>query len=236
MARGTRIGDAYPGGQVAADWKIQGVGDFDGDGRADILWRDAGGQLAMWFGGDLADPLYPAVYPGYGGSPAPVDLSWQVVGIGDFNGDGRSDILWRHTNGQVAIWHMAGGIRIGEAYPGGQDPGMTWTIQGVGDFDADGRSDVLWRDAGGQLAVWPAASATGAGYPSYNNLGAAVDTAWVVQGIADYNGDARADILWRHRDGQVAVWFMAGARFLGDAYPRMVDQSWRVRAVLTHPR
>jgi hypothetical protein len=63
-----------------------------------------------------------------------------------------------------------------------------------------------------------------------------VDAAWVVQGIADDNGDARADILWRRSDGQVAVWFMTGARFLGDGYPRNVDLSWQIKAVLSHPR
>jgi hypothetical protein len=132
-----------------------------------------------------------------------------------------------NTTGTISVSPQT--IRLGEGVT------VRWTVR-VPTNCTDGRSDVLWRDAGGQLAVWPAGIATGAGYPSHNNLGAAVDSAWVVQGIADYNGDARADILWRHSDGQVAVWFMAGARFLGDSYPRMVDQSWRIKAVLTYPR
>ncbi len=28
--------------------EISGVGDFDGDRRADILWRDASGDVAIW--------------------------------------------------------------------------------------------------------------------------------------------------------------------------------------------
>src|SRR5262249_56998427 len=33
---------------------------------------------------------------------------WQVQGIGDFDGDGKSDILWRNDSGQVYIWEMNG--------------------------------------------------------------------------------------------------------------------------------
>ena len=30
--------------------------------------------------------------------------SWQVDGIGDFNGDGRDDILLRHDSGTLTDW------------------------------------------------------------------------------------------------------------------------------------
>jgi hypothetical protein len=31
---------------------------------------------------------------------------WNVQQIADFNGDGKSDILWQHTDGRTAIWLM----------------------------------------------------------------------------------------------------------------------------------
>jgi hypothetical protein len=35
-----------------------------------------------------------------------------VVGVGDFNGDGTSDILWRNdASGHVGIWEMHDGTQ-----------------------------------------------------------------------------------------------------------------------------
>jgi len=39
---------------------------------------------------------------------ADVSNDWQIHGLGDFDGDGKSDLLWRHDNGQVYIWEMNG--------------------------------------------------------------------------------------------------------------------------------
>jgi hypothetical protein len=33
---------------------------------------------------------------------------WSVKQIGDFNGDGKSDILWQHTDESTAMWLMNG--------------------------------------------------------------------------------------------------------------------------------
>jgi hypothetical protein len=46
-----------------------------------------------------------------------VDNSWHIDGIGDFNGDGKSDILWRNDDGRVSIWMMNGGSSIAVTNP-----------------------------------------------------------------------------------------------------------------------
>jgi hypothetical protein len=223
----------FPGGEDPSwYWKVQGVGDFDGDGRSDVLWRDANGQLAIWFKGEMEG----AAFPGYSNVPWPVELAWEVTGVGDFDGDRRADILWRHTNGEVAIWNMDGGLRVGESLPGGQEAGPSWSIQGVGDFDGNGRSDILWRDGNGQLAIWFNGDAAVAGFPGYNNLPAPVDLAWQIQGVSDFDLDGRSDILWRSNEGQVALWIMNGAQFLGDMYPRQMPNSWQIEVLARDSR
>jgi hypothetical protein len=37
------------------------------------------------------------------------------VGVGDFNGDAKADILWRHTDGSIAIWLMNGTAPLSSA-------------------------------------------------------------------------------------------------------------------------
>jgi serralysin len=35
-----------------------------------------------------------------------VSNDWHIAGTRDFNGDGKSDILWRNDSGTVATWDM----------------------------------------------------------------------------------------------------------------------------------
>src|SRR5262249_56107065 len=116
---GVRRGEGYPGGQDRSQWwKIQAIGDFDGNLRADILWRGGDGRLAIWFGGQFGFDA-----PNYQNSPpGPGDLAWQIQAVGDFDHDGRDDILWRHTNGHLAIWPMTCERFVGDLYPASAHP------------------------------------------------------------------------------------------------------------------
>jgi FG-GAP-like repeat len=78
-----------------------------------------------------------------------------VVGSGDFNGDGDSDILWQNrSSGQVSIWEMDGNTRIGGGAVA-NSPGPAWKAIGTGDFYGHGLSDILFRNAStGQVSIW----------------------------------------------------------------------------------
>ncbi len=89
-----------------ASWNVAGIGDFNADGSADVLWHDSNGSLAMWLmHGDTITSGGPVTFQGNVISP---DASWSVIEIADFNHDGTSDILWRNTSGQLSEWLMNG--------------------------------------------------------------------------------------------------------------------------------
>ena len=142
----------------------------------------------------------------------PYPSNWTVVGIGDFNGDGNSDILLRDNSGNLAVWYIYGHIVLPQSTGLGNIP-TTFTVAGTGDFNNDGRSDILWRDSSGNLSIW----LMGGGGDSSNNqppqiLGTPslgfVPLTFAVAATGDYNFDGFSDILWRDTAGNVSIWFM----------------------------
>jgi hypothetical protein len=65
-----------------------------GGSSPDILWQNADGRAAIWELNGTDVTGHATISP----NPGP---SWTEVGIGDFNDDGHSDILWQNVNGQA---------------------------------------------------------------------------------------------------------------------------------------
>jgi FG-GAP-like repeat len=147
------ISAAAIGPNQGPTWHAKAVGDFNADHHSDILWQNDNGEAAIWLiGGDD-----PASGPGLIGGAAVgpnTGPTWHVIDAGDFNGDGRSDILWQNDNGQAAIWLMSGTNLIGGAMVG-PNLGPSWHVIGAGQFNnGDTKSDILWQHDSGQASVW----------------------------------------------------------------------------------
>src|SRR5262249_45153926 len=95
----------------------------------------------------------------------------------DFNGDGKSDIAWRQSNNNAAIWLMNGATLSSGAGVGGAP--SNWQIFGQRDFNGDSKHDLLWRDTtSGALAMWFLNGAAVSGAAGLGN----VATNWIVAG------------------------------------------------------
>jgi hypothetical protein len=121
----------------------------------------------------------------------------------DFNGDGRSDLLWHNVPGENALWRSANDLA---RLPVSSASDANWIIVGTGDFDHDGAADVLWRNqkTGGNV-YW-----RGANSARFVSMTAVTNLDWKVAGVGDFNGDRRSDVLWRNTaTGANTIWLSA---------------------------
>lgn len=176
------------------------AGDFNRDGWVDQLWRSPGdGRLKVGLSsGGSGQPVQEVALP------AEPDLNWQVVGVDDFNQDGHSDLLWRHSpSNALRLWQMQGttlsrvedlNLNLGD-----------WQLQGVGRFDGTSPSLVLRYENGGYNLLWNYHSGAFTWLPQLpgENLR--------VEAIADFNADGQTDILWTNGlSNQRSLWQMQG--------------------------
>jgi len=97
---GTTIGSVAVVGNIPSTWTIAGAADFNGNNKTDIVWRETGGNVAVW----LMNGTTVSAATVIGNIPP----SWSIAVTGDFNGDGMGDIMWRDSSGTIALWQMSG--------------------------------------------------------------------------------------------------------------------------------
>src|SRR5207249_4669385 len=113
--------------------------------------------------------------------------------------------------GEARIWLLDGAGNVTED-KGIKAPDEGWKVIGVADFNGDGKADLLWRrqDDTGEARIW---FLDGAGNVTEDKGLKAPDEGWKVIGVADFNGDGEADLLWRRQDdtAEARVWLLDGA-------------------------
>jgi len=150
------------------------LSDVTGDGRPDVLARDADGVL--W--------VYPHDGRTGGGNPYLSRYSagggWNganMITTGDVTGDGRPDVLARDSDGVLWIYPHDGRTGAGNPYVSRYTAGGGWNLATAllsGDVNGDGRPDALARDANGELWIYVHDGRTGAGNPYLSRYSAGV--------------------------------------------------------------
>jgi hypothetical protein len=89
-------------------------------------------------------------------TPNRVEPDWEIVGAGDVDRDGQTDLIWQNqATGRLSAWLMNGtSLRTPVALnPAVVSPG--WKIRAVTDLNGDARPDLIWRDeTNGYVSAW----------------------------------------------------------------------------------
>jgi hypothetical protein len=178
--------------------------DLNGDGRSDILMRNQEGDIG---GYRVVDGVY------QWNAIAASLTTYSLVGVGDFDGDHTSDVLFRNNlTGDLGYYHIVNGQNGG--YQGIGSSSTNYAVVATGDFDRDGTSDILFRDATGDLGFYRMSHGAVAGWTPVGGS----STAYEVVGVGDFDGDGGDDILFRNQtvggDGVLGFYHLnSGAPF-----------------------
>ena len=193
------------------DWKNK-VGNLTGNsGKNSIVWYTYElGALGVW-----TDGTENWVSMGSG-----FDATWTLIGCGDFNGDGKDQVVMSHSG---AEYHA---IDIGGTWTnlGASDSG--WEVRAIGDFSGDGRDDIVaFHGETGIVAMWGDGKVA-----NWSQLGQLDKKDWFVVGAGDYNGDAKDDLLVRQKSTGMLGYYSGANMSNWTELGRGVDMNWTVIA------
>lgn len=149
---------------------------------------------------------------------------------GDYNADGRADMVWQSSNTGDAFGILLNGFQITEQGFFYREPNTAWRIVQNGDFYGSGRGSLLWwNNQTGQVYMMPMRGLSVAGG---THIYQEPNTAWQIVAVGDLNGDRKDDLVWwNSRTGEVYVMLMDGAFISaqGMVY-REMDTAWCILA------
>ncbi|MDQ3897367.1 MAG: FG-GAP-like repeat-containing protein [Actinomycetota bacterium] len=204
------------------------VGDYSGDGKADVAMAYDAGD------GTMRMHLWNSTGSGFAElAPSSQSLGLSAVedrmGSGDVDGDGRADIVmaYRNPDGTFNYHVWSGGSSyLGKWYTSGQfNLSLVGDRLTVGDFTGDGKADVAMAyDLGNaqmRLHRWTSSGSSFDGLTRYDSHGFNVDNVAGRMASGDVNADGKDDIVmaYQNLDGTFSfhVW-SGGSSFVGRWY------------------
>jgi hypothetical protein len=133
------------------------------------------------------------------------------VGAGDVDADGDADLVFKKNDtNTIEIWTTQDGEFIeANELAGGSALASPWIPRAVGDISGDGFADIVWRNkTSGELKGWLLDED---GFKEADRIGTTSPSGYDIVGMADYNGDGKADLaLWKSDNSEFLLWALDG--------------------------
>lgn len=195
----------HPGANVAADlpWERHVAAspgtmetgrlfDIDADGQLDVLPN--GTKFAAWW------DIEPGETPKWNRHELPEELAGHGIGVGDINGDGRSDIVGTHGWAEAPQDRRHERWTFHPEFDLWKDASIPILVQ---DVDHDGDADLIWGRGHRFGVYWMEQTQNDSGDRQWTRH--AIDTSW----------SQPHSILWEDLNGDGSPELVAGSRFMG---------------------
>jgi hypothetical protein len=165
-----RPGAAVPltgGAPLPTNWDLSATGDFNGDDRPDLVWRNFTSQkIVIWKMGEGAVPGTQKTGNIIPNPDQAVNSNWIIVAAADYTNDGNTDFLWyNYTSGKIVTWYMdASVVRTSGQFTTPDAAGNNnWKVVASSDYSRNytpgtpptGSNDIVWRnETSGNQVVW----------------------------------------------------------------------------------
>lgn len=172
---------------------VASVGDVTGDGRADILARNADTKTSS---------VYPGTGPGTIGAAQNTTAMFAnsnlLTGVSDVDGDGRNDVVARDASTSALLLYRGLGRGRFASASTIRSSSTARTVTAAGDFNADGTNDLIVQGSRG--AIWLYAGDGTGSFPKATVLLLGGRLLTELSGGSDVTGDGTPDLVARRSD------------------------------------